>query len=71
MIAYETEQLSFSLLAMCRDGMAEEKGELSEYDTQRILGRMNDYTPAIHEWVQRLAEHGALMELHEEAQAHN
>ncbi|KAK1830545.1 hypothetical protein QBC39DRAFT_260787 [Podospora conica] len=38
MIAYETEQLSFSLLAMCRDGMAEEKGGLSEYDTERILG---------------------------------
>lgn len=32
-------------------------------------GRRKDFTPAIHEWVAKLAERGVLKELHEQAKA--
>ncbi|KAK0610459.1 hypothetical protein B0T17DRAFT_500476 [Bombardia bombarda] len=34
----------------------------------RAIGGKKDHTPAIHEWVMRLADHGVLLQLHEEAQ---
>lgn len=37
-----------------------------EEDLGRVLGRKKDYTPAIHEWVRKLAEHGVLQELIED-----
>lgn len=33
-----------------------------------ILGRTKDYTAAVHEWVKKLADRGALRRLHEEVQ---
>ncbi|KAK4099885.1 cysteine proteinase [Parathielavia hyrcaniae] len=40
-------------------------------ETTAVLGRTKDYTPAIHEWVQKLAGHRALRRLHEEVQLQN
>ncbi|KAK4124149.1 cysteine proteinase [Parathielavia appendiculata] len=40
-------------------------------ETSAVLGRTKDYTPAIHEWVKKLADHSALKRLHEEVQLQN
>ncbi|KAJ9134764.1 Ubiquitin carboxyl-terminal hydrolase [Pleurostoma richardsiae] len=37
-----------------------------EEDEARFRGRKKDYTPAIHEWIKTLAEHGILQDLVEE-----
>lgn len=57
---------------------AEQKQILAEYDNERkveagqdhtaILGRTRDYTAAIHEWVEKLADRGVLRRLHQEVQ---
>lgn len=53
---------------------AEQKKLRAEYEAEEVmgglgaealLGRTKDYTPAVHEWVRRLAEKGALRELYE------
>jgi ubiquitin carboxyl-terminal hydrolase L5 len=36
-----------------------------------VLGRTKDYTPAIHEWVKKLADRGVLRRLHEEVKLQN
>ncbi|KAL2134600.1 hypothetical protein VTI74DRAFT_11342 [Chaetomium olivicolor] len=54
----------------------EQKRLRSEYEIEQkmvgqeppiMIGRTKDYTAAIHEWVKKLAEHGVLKQLHEEA----
>ena len=49
---------------------SEYRGELAAQaeDEERVRGRRQDWTPAIHAWVRRLAEHGVLQELAEEVQ---
>lgn len=59
----------------------EQERIISEYDDEcrmadqeqptAILGRTKDYTAAVHEWVRKLADHGALKRLHEEVQLRN
>ncbi|KAK0724800.1 hypothetical protein B0H67DRAFT_446082, partial [Lasiosphaeris hirsuta] len=44
---------------------------LEDQKTANAPGRKKDHTPAIHEWVRRLVDHGVLSQLHEEAQLHN
>ena len=62
MIESETQMLSFNLLALHGDVDEQTNGE-----AEAIPGRRKDHTPAIHEWVKKLADHGALAQLHEEA----
>lgn len=40
----------------------------SMHEVANVLGRTKDHTPAIHEWVRRLAEHNMLLPLHEEVE---
>lgn len=42
---------------------------MAEDDARRAKGRKKDYTPFIHEWVQRLADTGALQHIAEEVAA--
>lgn len=35
-------------------------------DERRVMSRKMDYSPAIHEWIKRLCEHGVLRQLVEE-----
>ncbi|KAK3313915.1 hypothetical protein B0H66DRAFT_607152 [Apodospora peruviana] len=67
MLQSEDEQLSFSLLAVhgSTDPMSVDESD------EAVPGRKKDHTPAIHEWVKKLAEHGVLARLHEEAQLQN
>ncbi|KAK3346274.1 ubiquitin thiolesterase-like protein [Lasiosphaeria hispida] len=44
---------------------------LQDQKTANAPGRKKDHTPAIHEWVKRLVDHGVLAQLHEEAQLHS
>lgn len=59
-----------------RQKLVEEQAQIrSEYvaelsfmddDAGKSVGRKKDYTPAIHEWMKKLAEHGVLQELKHE-----
>jgi ubiquitin carboxyl-terminal hydrolase L5 len=81
--AEELEKPSFDLAAatglyqkLCEEQdrlRREYRAELvsEEDDVLKATARKNDYTPAIHEWVARLAEHGVLQELKEESERKN
>ncbi|KAK3376006.1 ubiquitin thiolesterase-like protein [Lasiosphaeria ovina] len=43
----------------------------NDEETAKIPRRKLDHTPAIHEWVQKLADHGVLEKLHQDAQLQN
>lgn len=66
MLESETQMLAFNLLALHGNAEEQTNGEAEE-----IPGRRKDHTPAIHEWVKKLADHGALLQLHEEAKLRN
>jgi len=51
--------------ARMRSRYADESTMSTQNDTN---GRTKDHTPAIHEWAKKLADHGMLAQLHEEAQ---
>lgn len=55
MLQSETDHLSFNLLALHGDVSSETGGEAGT-----ITGRKKDHSPAIHEWVKKLAERGVL-----------
>jgi ubiquitin carboxyl-terminal hydrolase L5 len=42
--------------------------QMSGQEPTAILGRTKDYTAAVHEWVKKLADRGALRRLHEDVQ---
>lgn len=44
----------------------DEKSSMDD-DERQVMGRQMDYTPAIHEWIKKLCEHGVLRDLVEEA----
>lgn len=59
------------LLELHNELVVEQKSLMGEYNTEiafmkededRVQGRKKDHTPAIHCWVQKLAEHGVLAE---------
>lgn len=54
----EWQQLGFSLLALHGDAGFDTGGDADEK-----TGRKKDHTPAIHEWVRKLADHGVLGQL--------
>jgi ubiquitin carboxyl-terminal hydrolase L5 len=60
------------LIELRQSLIVEQKATMGEYNAelvvmaeeeQRVQGRKKDYAPAIHAWVQKLAEHGVLEDL--------
>jgi ubiquitin carboxyl-terminal hydrolase L5 len=49
----------------------EDELRMAGQEPDAVLGRTKDYTPAIHEWVKKLADHGILRRLHEEVKLQN